>query len=77
MTAEETFKELGYVRKEDDYFISYVKKSIVTYTFYFSKEYKTVEVVPTFLEGIHYFTRIDAKLLRAINKQVEELGWNE
>ena len=76
MTAKEMFEELGYKRSEDDYFIVYTNDKTVQYTFHFSKEYKCIEIIPTLSGNIHYFTRLSRKLLKAINKQVEELGWN-
>lgn len=42
-----------------------------------AKEHYCVELEPTINGMTHYFTRLDMKLLQAINKQVEELGWNK
>lgn len=76
--ARELFKELGYRYSEDNYFISYIGNKdirLVQYQIVFSKEYKCIELMPTINGKEHYFTRVDMKLLQAINKQVEELGW--
>ena len=78
-SAKEMFEELGYKYSEDNYFISYIGNEDikpVQYQIVFSKEYKSIETIPTWNGQEHYFTRIDMKLLKVINKQVEELGWN-
>lgn len=79
MKAKELFEELGYRYSEDDYFIVYIGNEDikpVEYQIVFSKEYNSLELMPTINGKEHYFTRIDKKLLKAINRQVEELGWN-
>ena len=66
MTAKEMFKELGF--KIDDIkktYLSYYNKEEDSYI-YFDYIYKTVEVQ----------FDINMDLLKAINKQVEELGWD-
>lgn len=78
MSARERFEELGYKYSEDDYFISYIGNEDikpVQYQIVFSKEYNSFELMPTLNGKEHYFTRIDMNLLKAINKQIEELGW--
>ncbi len=77
-SARELFEELGYRYSEDDYFISYIGNeniAPVQYQIVFSKEYKSIELIPIINGKEHYFTRVDMKLLQAINKQVNELGW--
>ena len=76
MTAKEMFEKLGYAFKEDEQFIYYKNNKLVTYHIIFSKEYETVEITPTIDEEIHTFIRLSKKLLQAINKQIEELGWD-
>ena len=78
-SARELFEELGYRYSENDYFIIYIGNEDikpVEYKIAFSKEYNSLELMPTINGKEHYFTRIDKKLLKAINKQIEELGWN-
>lgn len=77
MTAKEMFEELGFTKSEDNYFISYTNDKVINYTFVFSKEYECVELLSSVEGKIHYFTRLSKKLLKAINKQVEELGWEK
>lgn len=77
MKAKEMFEELGYKLKEDESFIYYKNNKLVNYHIVFSKEYETVEITPTIDNRIHTFVRLSRKLLKAINKQIEELGWNE
>lgn len=78
-STRELFEELGYRYSEDDYFISYIESeniAPVQYQIVFYKEYKAIELIPTINGKKHYFTRIDMKLLQAINKQVNEL-WGD
>ena len=35
-----------------------------------------IEINPTVNGRPHYFVRLDKKLLKAINKQIEELEWD-
>lgn len=69
------FEELGYEYYEDEYFIRYneVTEGPVKYQFVFCKYERCIEMIPTCEGAPHYFTRIDRDLLKAINKQVEEL----
>ena len=39
------------------------------------KENKDIELIPKINGKDHYFTRVSISLLKAINKQIEELGW--
>ena len=84
MSAKEMFEELGYKDISYNYpnkdYIAYQNNKIVIYTIIFVKEYKCIELNPTLNADerrLIHFTRLDMKLLQAINKQVEELGWNE
>lgn len=78
MTAKEMFEELGY-EYDECYFedtldeIYYQKKGEYTPQIKFSLNHKVVRV---YREG-NKSSSFDIKLLRAINKQIEELGWNE
>lgn len=84
MKAKTMFKKLGYedlsYMFNEDYFKIYRNNGFIFYEIYFSKEYKCVEIKPYMLcKNLtipQYFVRLDTKLLQAINKQVEELGWN-
>ena len=76
MTAKEMFKELGFEQiRNDGYFIKYKKTDngidkIITFSImfrYFDSKY-----------GDYPFTapyEFDIDTLKAVNKQVEELGW--
>lgn len=77
MSAKEMFEELGYEQQISEYAITYQNKDAVKYEISFNLEHKCIELEPTIDGKIHYFTRLDMKLLQAINKQVEELGWNK
>lgn len=74
MTAREMFKKLGYIRSTDIDMIKYSKK--LDDTFYW------IEVIFDLLEkeivlddnGYEAYI-ITCALLKAINKQAEELGW--
>lgn len=77
MSARKMFEELGYIYQEEEYAIIYKNKGTVRYEISFSLENECIELEPTINGESHYFTRIDMKLLEAINKQVAELGWNK
>lgn len=85
MTAKEMFEKLGYEDITDsrykDLMIVYKNSGNVYYEISFMKDYKCFEINPYVIWGDtvlqHYFVRLDTKLLQAINKQVEELGWNK
>lgn len=69
-SAKEMFEELGYeyVESYDKNLIDYYKKyNNLNFEILFNKEEKTFYFT--------YVTKVDYKLLQAINKQVEELGW--
>ena len=79
MTAKKMFEKLGYECNEDNYFIIFQENNnkVVQYKIQFCKFEKCVELIPQINGERHYFTRLDIKLLKAINKQVEELQWNK
>lgn len=83
MTAKEMFENLGYTYNEccfqndlgfdselDE--IYYQKKGKYTPQIKFSLGYKTISVYRENYKPSSF----DIKLLKAINKQAEELGWN-
>lgn len=81
MSAKEMFEELGYEQiRNDENFISYKNNKLVNYTitFVIRNDYGNkgcIELTPKIDKKSHYFTRLNMKLLKVINKQVEELGW--
>ena len=77
LTAREMFEKLGYeLTGQDECFITYSKRALVDYDIVFCILEKCVEVVPSIKELPHTFSRIEMSLLKAINKQIEELGWD-
>ena len=71
-TAKEMFEELGYEYEEsyDGTLIDYYKKyNNLNLEILFNKDEKNF--------CFTYVTKIDFKLLQAINQQIKELGWNE
>lgn len=79
MSAKKMFEKLGYEYTEDNYFIFYQENTNkpVQYKIQFCKFEECVELIPQIDGKNHYFTRLNKKLLKAINKQIEELGWNK
>ena len=76
MSAKEILEKLGYEETENDiYFLKYFKKG----NLHHDKEIKFHKLDKTFTvkddNGINY-RWINLEELQAINKQVEELGWN-
>ena len=70
-SAREMFEELGYFQRDKDTFIEYVKiydRNDSFTSIQFIHEDKMV--VMCIIEDYE-------KVLKAINKQVEELGWNK
>lgn len=66
MTAKEMFEELGYDLVETTpYMMYYYNEENNIYIWFYNSE--TIEIVNEFTLDI----------LKAINKQVEELGWNK
>lgn len=75
MTAKEMFEELGYEQDlNNDFYIGYIKHIpntiIKNRTFTFMKEMKFF----TFIDQDNSVA-IELNELKAINKQIEELGW--
>lgn len=75
MTAKEMFEELGYKIK---YHIENSKLLFIGYTFDKNTDVLECEIMfnvraKVFLSNMW----IDNKLYKAINKQIEELGWNK
>lgn len=69
--ADKMFEELGYKKIEDESFIRYFKESNRRCDdIMFYKRPKTVHIN-------NKWNCLNMKLLQAINKKVEELGWNE
>ena len=76
MSAKEMFEKLGYEETENDiYFLKYFKKG----NLHHDKEIKFHKLDKTFTvkddNGINY-RWINLEELQGINKQIEELGWN-
>ena len=70
LSAKEMFEKLGYEEREETYCLNCVKSYINYKTLniiYFDSD-KTIDVQNMI---------ISYELLQAINKQVEELGWNK
>lgn len=75
-TAKEMFEELGYEYYEDDGFECYKKKKrklIEPDYISFNRLEKEIFVSNDSKNGNG--VTIDVKLLQAINKQIEDLGW--
>ena len=69
-SAKEMFEKLGYMQREEHY----SETALIVYTN--GKDYIYFDYDKKFSkEGFGTFSFIDMKLLQAINKQVEELGW--
>ena len=69
MSAKEMFEELGYeLETENNWGLQYYNEEEDN-EYFFNKEHKWVEVP----KGA--YDVIDLKVLKAINKQIEELGW--
>ena len=73
MTAREMFEELGYQRNEENKKIIYLIETKVLFYYQeiiFNLVQKVIVIDGNFLE-----VAIESDLLKAINKQAEELGW--
>lgn len=70
MSAEEMFKKNNLIKTEDNE--EYIKYELISdiwrYYIVFEKKYKTI--------NFNMYEVINMQELQAINKQVEELGWN-
>ena len=86
MLAKEMFKKLGYKQKVNDDIINYYFKtktytksiefSILSKDICFYGSY-AIDTTKDKNQIYRYTNLIDTNLLQAINKQVEELGWNK
>lgn len=77
MSAKEMFEELGYkfeITEYDDFKPDYNYIDEKDNVIYFDLEDKELVFVPVCKQ---FIIREPLKLLQAINKQVEELGWNK
>lgn len=77
MSAREMFKKLGYKQEEIDEQLIYFKTDDLTdveYDIIFYLDEKTFEATT---DNPEYANDINIKELQAINKQIEELGWND
>ena len=83
MSADEMFEKLGYEKQEDNYRIEYSIKQNFTHFVVIKRIcfYKIEKDICTeqwnVTEGMKISMNITIKELQAINKKVEELGWNE
>lgn len=72
MSAREMFKELGYKKICDD--VNYI---IYNFEGHFEiRFYKPQQDFSIYYDD-EIFNTIDVEELQAINKQIEELGWND
>ena len=71
MSAEEMFKKNDLIKTKDNE--KYIKYELISdiwrYYIVFEKKYKTI--------NFNMYEVINMQELQAINKQVEELGWNK
>lgn len=81
MSAKEMFEELGYEQVKGQTFTAYKFKNTIsdTYIIEFDLLEKKIEI---YLQSDSPFTpnypySINTQELKAINKQVKELGWNK
>lgn len=78
MTSKEMFEKLGYKHIEDSCVIEYYNDE---FKVRFWKKSKHIELFgDEYLDGDldnHLYYVADFRLFKAINKQIEELGWNE
>lgn len=77
MSAKEMFKELGYKQEKIEEQLIYTKTDVlkdVEYDIIFYLDVKTFEASTN---SYLYVNDINLKELQAINKQIEELGWND
>lgn len=72
MTAKEMFEELGYDYFENHYRITYQNFDVECKLIEFDKMKKKMDLADDSEEVVE----LSFKELQAINKQVEELGWN-
>lgn len=71
MTAEQMFEKLGYKRRADiDVIVYFQKFGLLYFKIMFDLSEKIVDIDTNFER-----TEIEDDLLKAIDKQAEELGW--
>ena len=70
MTADEMFEELGYLKKEEEYEISFINNEAECLIKFIIPN-KVVELIEGYKSTVH----CTMQELKAINKKVEELGW--
>lgn len=87
MCAQEMFKELGYECNIEHYtmldsngprdsvMIIYENKGSITYRITFDEVNEDIEILPEVYGRPHDWVLLNLNLLKAINKQCEELGW--
>lgn len=74
MKAKEMFENLGFECQKNEFTIRYFKE----FRDYYDEDNYTLEIDFSLIEKkIYSDFSIDMCLLKAINKQIEELGWNE
>lgn len=73
MTAREMFKELGYQRNEEKEKIIYLIET--KGSFYYQEIIFNLSQKVIVIDGNFFEVAIENNLLKAINKQAEELGW--
>ena len=81
-TADELFEELGYTKFYDKENVCVFNNTKTNKEISFDKKYKCIELSEDTGESIYNNTIYDIFImeineLQAINKKVEELGWNE
>lgn len=77
MNAKEMFEKLGYKQEKIEEQLIYTKIDVLTdveYDIIFYLDDKTFEAST---DNYQYANDINLKELQAINKQIEELGWND
>lgn len=71
-SAKEMFEELGYIQTaNDDFCIEYKYEDV--YRIEFLIKPKLIQICN---DNNSYFITCDKDLIQTINKQIEELGWN-
>jgi hypothetical protein len=73
MKAKEMFEELGFKCEEYNSYIRYYQE----FTDFYDEVFALDINFRFFEKKIYSDFPIDMRLLKAINKQIEELGWNE
>lgn len=79
MNAKEMFEKLGYEQRKHEHYIKYVKKPFISDWFVILFDLKE-QVFSSIITTDSPFTpdvplELNIEELKAINKQVEELGW--